>query len=180
MTIVNQLLSGLVNDVRLLIMNLKLRKLAPVVASLLVIFLLGFDLQAQKKVKERDLKGHWKMVFDIDEDFVEDELQNNDIPWLGKLVAEGVSGFVFSILDDIDIRMEFQKNNKLKITVNAFGEEEVEYAHWHIDSKGALILDDDEEDDDDDIWLLDRGNLYAYERHGSQLEKQPVYLRPVR
>ena len=150
----------------------------PIALTLICLFFLGVNVQAQKKVKEHQLKGNWKMVFDIDEEFIEEELESNDIPWMGKFIAEGVSGFVFSILDDIDIRMEFERDNQLRITVNAFGEEEVEYATWYIDSKGALILDDD--DHDDDIWLFNQGKLYAYERHGEQLEMQPVYLRRVK
>ncbi|GJM28118.1 MAG: hypothetical protein DHS20C17_07530 [Cyclobacteriaceae bacterium] len=146
--------------------------------SLLMVFLLSFGLHAQKKVKEHDLKGHWKMVFDFDEDFIEQELEDQDIPWLGRFMVEGVSGFVLNILDDIDISMEFERDNKLKIIVNAFGEEEVEYAKWYIDSRGGLVLDDD--DDDNDIWLFDHGKLYAYERENGHLERQPVFLKRVR
>ena len=143
----------------------------------MLVALVGVNVQAQKKVKERDLKGHWQMVFDFDEDFIEDELDEEDIPWLGKIVAQGVSGIVLSLLDEVDVRFEFQKNNRLKIMVDAFGEESEEYANWSIDSKGALILDED--DRDDDIWLFDHGKLYAYERHHGQLERQPIYLERV-
>jgi hypothetical protein len=149
-----------------------------IVLSLIVLILAGGSVQAQKKVKERDLKGHWQMVFDFDEDFIKNELEDEpDIPWLGKIVAEGVSGFVLNILDEIDIEFEFQSNNRLKIMIDAFGEESVEFAHWHIDSKGALILD--EEDQDDDIWLFDQGKLYAYEKNRGQLERQPIFLERV-
>ena len=140
--------------------------------------LFGLNVQAQKKVKERDLKGQWKMVFDIDEDFIEEEIEAEDLPWFGNLVAESVSGLVFNILDEIDVQFEFQDNHKLKIMVHVFGEDEVEYAKWYIDSKGALILDDD--DRDDDVWLFDRGRLVAYERENGRLERQPVYLERVR
>ena len=149
----------------------------PLTLSLLIVLLLGLDVNAQKKVKERDLRGQWKMIFDVDEDFIKEELDDEDLPWLGKIVAEGVSDIVLNILDDIDVRFEFQDNHKLKVIVEVFGEEEVEYAHWYIDSKGALILDDD--DHDDDIWLFDNKKLYAYERSGEKLRKQPVYLKRV-
>ena len=82
-----------------------------------------------------------------------------------------------NILDEIDIAFEFEANNRLKIIVDAFGEKSVEYANWYIDSKGALIMDDD--DRDNDIWLFDQGNLYAYERHGAQLERQRIFLKRV-
>ena len=149
----------------------------PITLSLIFLLFVGFSAQAQKKVKERDLKGQWKMVFDLDEDFIEEELEEEDLPWLGKVVAEGVSDMVLNILDEIDLRFEFRDHNKLKIMVEVFGEEEVEYASWHIDSKGALVLDD--ADHDDDIWLLDNNRLYAYERNNGTLKKQPVYLKRV-
>jgi hypothetical protein len=149
----------------------------PIALSLFIVLLFGMNVQAQKKVKERDLRGQWKMIFDIDEDFIQEELDDGDLPWIGKMVAEGVSDIVLNILDDIDLQFEFQDDHKLKIMVEVFGEKEVEYAKWYIDSKGALILDDN--DQDDDIWLFDDNNLYAYERQGGSLKKQPVYLKRV-
>ena len=146
--------------------------------SLSLVLLFGLNIQAQQKVKERDLRGQWKMVFDIDEDFIEHEIEDEDLPWFGNLVAESVSGLVFNILDEIDVQFEFQDDHRLKVMVHVFGEDEVEYAKWYIDSKGALILDDD--DRDDDVWLFERGRLVAYERENGRLERQPVYLERVR
>ena len=148
-----------------------------IAVSLLVVFVFGSNLQAQQKVKERDLRGQWKMIFDLDEDFIEKELEDEDIPWIGKIVAEGVSGMVFNILDEIDLQFEFQDDHRLKIMVEVFGEREVEYARWYIDSKGALVLDDD--DQDDDVWLFEGKKLVAFEREHGKLERQPVYLERV-
>ncbi len=142
--------------------------------SLMLVLFIGFNAQAQGKVKERDLRGQWKMVFDFDEDFIEEELDSKDIPWFGRMVAESVSSFVFNILDEIDIQFEFQPDHRLKIIVEVFGEREVEYARWHIDSRGGLVIDDD--DDDKDVWLFEGDRLFAYEKHHRSLKKQPVYL----
>jgi len=141
--------------------------------SLMLVLFIGFSAQSQEKVKERDLKGQWKMVFDFDEDFIEEELDLKNIPWFGRMVAESVSGFVFNILEEIDLQFEFQPDHRLKIIVEVFGEREVEYAHWHIDSRGGLVLD---EDDDDEVWLFEGKRLFAYEQHHRSLKKQPVYL----
>jgi len=142
--------------------------------SLMLVLFIGFNAQAQGKVKERDLRGQWKMVFDFDEDFIEEELDSKDIPWFGRMVAESVSSFVFNILDEIDIQFEFQPDHRLKILIEVFGEREVEYAHWYINSRGALVLDDD--DNDDDVWLFEGDRLVAYEKYHRSLKKQPVYL----
>ena len=148
-----------------------------IAVSLLVVLVFGSNLQAQKKVKERDLRGQWKMVFDLDEDFIEKDLEDEDIPWIGSIVAKGVSGMVFNILDEIDLQFEFQDDHRLKVMVEVFGEREVEYARWYIDSKGALVLDDD--DHDDDVWLFEGKKLVAFDRDHDRLERQPVYLERV-
>ena len=114
------------------------------------------------------------MVFDFDEDYIEEALDSEDIPWFGRIVAESVTGLVFNILDEVYIQFEFQRDHRLKIIVDVFGEREVEYAHWHIDSQGGLVLDDD--DDDDDVWLFEGDRLVAYEKHHRTLKKQPIYL----
>lgn len=142
----------------------------------LVVLCTGFNSQAQSKVKERDLKGHWKMVFNLDEDYIQQELEDEDVPWLGRVIVEGVTGVVFNILDEIDIKFEFQRDHRLKIMVDAFGEESVEYAHWHINSRGGLVLEDD---DDNDVWLFKGDHLVAYEKQNGSLERQPLYLERV-
>ncbi len=145
--------------------------------SLLLVFFIGFNAHAQVKVKERNLRGQWKMVFDFDETFIEEEIDAEDIPWLGKIVASSLSGFVFDILEEIDIQFEFQRNNKLKVMIQVFGVDEVEYAFWHISANGALILDDD--DHNDDVWLFEGDRLFAYEKREGRLKKQPIYLLRV-
>ena len=60
------------------------------------------------------------MVFDFDEDYIEEELDSEDIPWFGRIVAESVTGLVFNILDELDIQFEFQRDNRLKIIVEVF------------------------------------------------------------
>ena len=73
--------------------------------SLLMILFIGFNAQSQEKVKDRDLRGQWKMVFDFDEDYIEEALDSEDIPWFGRIVAESVTGLVFNILDEVDIQV---------------------------------------------------------------------------
>ncbi len=150
---------------------------------LLMLFTISFTANAQNKVKERDLKGNWKMIIDIDEEEIEEELKDDDIPFLGRVFAKSVSSMVFGIIDEIDIEMRFMDDNRLKIIVEAFGEREVEYGTWYIDSHGALVLDDFEhinvgdDNDDNDVWLMKNDRLVAYEQTGKHLERKPIYLK---
>lgn len=154
--------------------------------ALLTLIMLTFSLttHSQHKVKARDLKGNWKMVIDIDEEYMEDELHDEDIPWLGRIFAKSLTGLVFNIIEEIDIEMQFLDNNRLKITVEVFGEREVEYGRWYINHNGALVLDDFDNihiDDDDreghDIWLMKNDRLVSYEEKHGQLERQPIYMK---
>jgi len=143
----------------------------------------SFSAQAQSKVKERQLKGTWKMVIDIDEEEIEEEIDDDDIPFFGRVFAKGITSMVFGIIDEIDVEMHFKDNNRLKLVIEVFGEREVEYGRWYIDSKGALRLDDfdnisvGDDDDDNDIWLMSGDRLVAYEQHGERLDRKPVYLK---
>ncbi len=139
---------------------------------LILLGFLAFAVNSQSKVTEKDLEGKWKMVFDFDEDDMEEEIE--DSFWLGSLFSGPLSSFVVDLLEDIDIQMEFLDGGKLKISVEAFGEEDVEYEEWYINSHGELILGDD---DDDEIWLFENGKLYQYDKKSKgRLEKQQVFL----
>lgn len=147
-----------------------------------LVLTVSYTAQAQNKVRERNPKGTWKMVIDIDEEEIEEEIKDDDIPFLGRVFAKSVTSLVFGIIDEIDIEMQFQDNNRLKLVIEAFGEREVEYGKWYIDSEGALRLDDFDnisvgDDDDDDIWLMKGDRLVAYEQHGKRLDRKPVYMK---
>ena len=63
---------------------------------------------------------------------------------------------------------EFLKDNEVRVSTEAFGEDDVEYTDWYINSRGELeIGDTDHWDDNDDIvWLMEDGLLIAYDRDG--------------
>ena len=90
---------------------------------LVIISFLAITANAQSKVTKSDLEGKWKMVFDFNEDNLEEEIE--DSFWLGSLVSGPLSSFVIDLLEDIDIQMEFLDGGRLKISVEAFGEEDV-------------------------------------------------------
>ncbi|MFY0652673.1 MAG: hypothetical protein JXQ96_11595 [Cyclobacteriaceae bacterium] len=150
-----------------------MKKIILIIPMLLFIVL---SVNAQtKKVKEKDLKGEWKLVIDIDKDDITDELDEEDNVF-ARLIVKSVAGIVDGVLDEIDIRFEFQSNQRLKITVNAFGEEDVEYSNWKINKRGELIIEDsDSFDSDDDYWLFQGDVLVAYDEDDDKPSKE-VYL----
>ncbi len=116
----------------------------------------------QQKIKEKDLLGQWKLKIEINEalDEAKEDLDDEDAI-LGKLVLSTISGFVGEIIENIDIYLNFQSGGKVEVTVNAFGEEEVEYTTWYIDKSGKLFIEDTEhlQSDKYDYWTLENGIL---------------------
>lgn len=143
-----------------------------------LLFLVVFANNAQgKKVKERDVLGTWRLVIDVDMEELEDDIEDEDNPF-ARVVMRSVSGLVDGILDNLDIYFEFRDNGRLKVTVDAFGVDEVEYSEWYINRRGELIIEDTDSfnTDDDDYWMFDGDLLVAYDDDGSMDDDARVYL----
>lgn len=150
------------------------------------------SVQAQQKVKEKDILGAWDLVIDIDhvKDEVEEELEEEEF-WLARSFAKSVSNFALDIVESIDVRFDFREDGEVKISVKVFGERETEWAEWFINDDGELIIQDEDNkrrrrgrnfsmgySNDDDVWLIKDGKLQAYEKgRRGRLEKQEIYLK---
>ena len=135
----------------------------------LLIFLTTSLVNAQSRVRTKDLRGTWKLEISLDEE-AESATE--------RVILNAVDG----LLDEIDIYMEFRKNNELKVTVDVFGEEEVEYSEWHINEAGELLIGDSEHfQTDDSVWMFVGDHLESFEyKNGKRInEDENVYLRKV-
>lgn len=145
---------------------------------LLAAFSIGIFSYAQK-VKEKDIIGTWKLVIDIEKE-MEEEADDADT-MLEEIFIKAVSGFVDGILDDIEIYFDFREDNELKITVNAYDEEETEYGRWFINKRGYLEIDDIDDNDginidaEDDEWKLIDGLLVSDEHE----DDRNVYMTKI-
>jgi hypothetical protein len=135
-----------------------------------------------QKLKEKDILGTWKLHINIGEE-IEREADDADT-MLEEIIIKSVSGMVEGLMDNIEIYFEFQKNNQALITVNAYGETEVEKGRWFINKNGYLELDDfDNNDDgvnididsDDEQWKLVDGLLISLDN----LDDRNVYMARV-
>jgi hypothetical protein len=134
---------------------------------------------AQDKVDEDRLLGTWKLVIDIEEE-LDQEADDEDNPF-ARMLIRGVSGLVEGIMENIEIYFDFQSDGEVRIQVNAFDEEETEYAEWTINRYGELIIEDVDNDniqfDNDDIWMMEGRRLVSYESDGERNEN--VYMVKV-
>ena len=97
------------------------------------------------------------------------------------------------IVEKIDIKFDFRKDGEVKLSINIFGEREVEYLDWSINDDGQLIIEDKDHDrrddrrsnnsfdfsDDDDVWMMKNGKLQVFEktRKGRLEIKEEIYLK---
>lgn len=135
---------------------------------LLLSLLILSNIDAQtKKIKENDLIGTtWKLHVDIEDvlNEVEEEMEEEDNIF-GEIILRGVSGLVEGILENIDIYFDFRSGNEVKVYVEAFGADEIEYTEWRINRRGELIIEDSEhfQSDVDGYWILENGVLVLQE-----------------
>ncbi len=143
--------------------------------NLLLLLIVGLVFSVsygQTKVTEKDLKGEWKMIIDIDEDEIDEELE--DAGPFERIITRSVSGFVLNVIDEIDIRFTFLKNHRLKMEIEVFDEREVEYSDWYINSHGELLIGDDP--DDDEVWMLNKNRLVSYKNRHGRLREREIYM----
>ena len=144
-------------------------------------FLMTSSFLSQAQLKEKDILGTWEMKFNIQEE-ARKEMEEENI--LSKALAEGILGFVDAVLDEVTIRMDFQKNNRVEIRAYSDfdDEDEVEVTRWFIDEKGRLNFEDikneDVKVDFSDGWVMEDGELYPMDDDGSI--SRAVYLKRVK
>ncbi len=120
---------------------------------------------AQSAVKKGKLKGNWKLVVDVDQD--------SDSA-LERVILNSIDG----VLDEIDVYFQFKADGELKVSVNAFGEKDVEQSDWTINDDGQLILGDVKQvSTDESVWMFSRSRLYAYNYEDGKLVREDVYLK---
>ncbi|MEM9325241.1 MAG: hypothetical protein AAGA85_06285 [Bacteroidota bacterium] len=132
------------------------------IALCLSLLLAAATAEAQK-LREKDLVGtSWKLNIDIEQalEEAEREVEEED-NLLATLVLRGVSGVVEGIIENIDVYFDFEDDNEVRVYVDAFGTEEVEYTYWEVNKRGELVIEDNEHFDSDgpSYWVMDQGVL---------------------
>lgn len=132
-----------------------------------ILILLSPVLFAQGGLKEKDIRGEWKLVIDIEEELKEEQGEGNAFE---RMITKSVSGFVVNLIDEIDIYFDFRSNGELKIVVDVFDEREVEYEEWSINRHGELVIGDNDFSDHD-TWVLKGDKLVPEDE-----DEENVYL----
>jgi len=144
---------------------------------MLLMFGIGV-VQAQTKVKERDIDGIWELRIELREGFLDDEIDEEDNA-LARIVMRSVGGLVEGILDNLDITFEFKEDGRCKVYVDIFGVNEVEYTEWYINRRGQLIIEDTDnvQFESREYWMFEDDILVAFDDDGDDIDEDAyVYL----
>lgn len=105
----------------------------------------------------------------------------DDRSFIENVLISGVSDMVESILNEVTVTFDFQKNNELVLTIAITIEDtetEVENLKWNLNSKNQLIIEDIDNDQvqlqNEGFWLLKNGVLINFDEQGDFQEH--VYL----
>ena len=133
---------------------------------------------SQQKISPKDLYGEWELHIDIQQAMKE---ASNNNSFIENVLISGVSGMVESILNEVTVTFDFQKNNELILTIVTPIEDtttEVEKLKWNLNSKNQLIIEDIDNNQvqiqNEGFWLLKNGVLIHFNEQGEFLEH--VYL----
>ena len=131
---------------------------------------------SQQKMSPKDLYGKWKLHIDIKEAMKE---TSDDQSFVETILTSGVSEIVESILNEVVITFNFQKNNELILTIVTPIEDtttEVVNLKWNLNSKNQLIIADNDhvQLQNEGFWLLKNRVLINFDEQGDFQEH--VYL----
>ncbi|MDB9889044.1 hypothetical protein OAC81_02570 [Flavobacteriaceae bacterium] len=150
------------------------------IAFLFLAALLSSSLMnAQSKVKDRDVLGEWKLHVDLQKEIQD---KDSDLNFLEKALVGAVSGIVTTAMNHVDIRFDFKGNNEVILKIHNKDEDktETEILKWFINKQGQLEIDDLDNDhvnvQHDGAWMLLDKQLVAVE-YGKV--KQAVYLEKM-
>ena len=148
------------------------------IAFLFLATLLSSSLMnAQSKVKDRDVLGEWKLHVDLQKEIQD---KDNDLNFLEKALVGAVSGIVTTAMNHVDIRFDFKRNNEVILKIHNKDEDKTEILKWFINKQGQLEINDLDNDhinvQHDGAWMLLDKQLVAVE---DGKVKQAVYLEKM-
>ena len=128
-----------------------------------MINLQGFS---QSPLTYEKLKGTWVMNLDIHEEIKKQSEPDNAFE---RAVLNGVSGFVETLTNALNIKLTFKANNEVIITTQYDkGKAEVKKGNYTVNKKGQLnFTSESESSTSSDIWILDGEKIYLRNEDGS-------------
>ena len=145
----------------------------------IILFSVLINLQgfSQSPLTYEKLKGTWVMNLDIHEEIKKQSEPDNAFE---QAVLNGVSGFVETLTNALNIKLTFKANNEVIITTQYDkGKVEVKKGNYTVNKKGQLnFTSESESSTSSDIWILDGEKIYLRNEDGSL--NRNVFLSKIR
>ena len=145
----------------------------------LIFFSILINLQGygQSPLTYENIKGTWLMNLDIHKEIQKQSEPDNAFE---QAVLNGVSGFVETLTNALNIKLTFKANDEVIITTQYDkGKAEVKKGSYKINKKGQLnFTKDSDSTTNSDIWILDGEKIYLKNEDGTL--NRNVFLSKIR
>jgi hypothetical protein len=123
----------------------------------------------QNQNLEKNLTGEWLLKIDLTKSIEEETKADDEL--LEKAILSGLSGFIETILDAVEIKFLIHKDGTYSVVVKDEDEEEEEKGNWTVTDQQLIRFDDLDSKklnvSSDNLWKYQNDTLYTLKDDGS-------------
>lgn len=124
---------------------------------------------AQNQQLKNKITGEWLLKIDLTKSIQEETKEEDEL--LEKAILSGLSGFIETILDAVEIKFLIHKDGTYSVVVKDEDEEEEEKGTWSITNQQLIRFDDLESKklnvSSNNLWKYQNDTLYTLKDDGS-------------
>lgn len=124
---------------------------------------------AQNQQLKNKITGEWLLKIDLTKSIQEETNEEDEL--LEKAILSGLSGFIETILDAVEIKFLIHKDGTYSVVVKDEDEEEEEKGTWFITDQQLIRFDDLDSKklnvSSDNLWKYQNDTLYTLRDDGS-------------
>jgi hypothetical protein len=123
----------------------------------------------QNQNLEKNLTGEWLLKIDLTKSIEEETKADDEL--LEKAILSGLSGFIETILDAVEIKFLIHKDGTYSVVVKDEDEEEEEKGNWTVTDQQLIRFDDLDSKklnvSSDNLWKYQNDTLYTLKDDGT-------------
>jgi hypothetical protein len=140
------------------------------ILSFLALFLImTTSACAQNQQLKNKITGEWLLKIDLTKSIQENTKEEDEL--LEKAILSGLSGFIETILDAVEIKFLIHKDGTYSVVVKDEDEKEEEKGTWSITNQQLIRFDDLDSKklnvSSDNLWKYQNDTLYTLKDDGS-------------
>lgn len=143
-----------------------MKNIFPLLALLLI---MTTSACAQNQQLKNKITGEWLLKIDLTKSIQEETKEKDEL--LEKAILSGLSGFIETILDAVEIKFLIHKDGTYSVVVKDEDEKEEEKGTWFITDQQLIRFDDLDSKklnvSSDNLWKYQNDTLYTLKDDGS-------------